>query len=130
MQFKPAAAKRKRAMSIVPLIDIVFILLLFFMLSTSLIKGRELRVDFPKLDVNPSDTVIRVLRLETEGGIVAYGDQLIDTSEPHALKVLVDDEEQVVYAIDTARGISTQALVTLLDRLKLVGIENVSIIEN
>ena len=78
---------------------------------------------------DPSETVIRTIRLETEGGVVSFDGRLIDTSDVDALIVLVNEEDRVVYAIDTAPGISTQALVTLLDRLKMAGVEDVSIVE-
>ena len=130
MQIDTGTAKRKRSVSMVPLIDVVFILLLFFMLSTSLVKGREVGVDFPAVTAAPVDVEVRTLRLETEGGVVTYEGELLDTSDPTALNELRGTDQNMVYAIDTAPGVTTQALVALLDRMKNAGIENVSIVES
>ena len=130
MQIDTGTAKRKRSVSMVPLIDVVFILLLFFMLSTSLVKGREVGVDFPAVTAVPVDVEVRTLRLETEGGIVTYEGELLDTSDPTAMNELRGTDQNMVYAIDTAPGVSTQALVALLDRMKSAGIENVLIVES
>lgn len=111
----------------VPLIDVVFILLLFFMLSTSLIRAREIPVDFPTPDAGPSVQEVRVIRLESEEGAFSFEGRRYGALEDEALRSLVAEDPSAPYAIDTAPGVSTQALVTLLDRLKMAGAENLSL---
>ena len=120
--------RRKRAISMVPLIDVVFILLLFFMLSTSLIRAREIPVDFPTPDSEPSAQQVRVIRLESEDGTFSVEGLQYAASDLKALRSLVAEDPQAPYAIDTAPGISTQALVTLLDRLNMAGVRNLSLV--
>lgn len=119
--------RRKRAISMVPLIDVVFILLLFFMLSTSLIRAREIPVDFPTPDSEPSAQQVRTIRLESDAGSFSFEGLQYGSSDIEALRELVAEDPLAPYAIDTAPGVSTQALVTLLDRLKLAGAENLSL---
>ena len=113
----------------VPLIDVVFILLLFFMLSTSLIKAREIPVDFPTPDSEASAQQVRVVFLENEEGSISCDGVRFPSSDFEALRALVAEDPLAPYAIDTAGGVSTQALVSLLDRLKLAGAENLSLVE-
>ena len=113
----------------VPLIDVVFILLLFFMLSTSLIRAREIPVDFPTPDAEASTEQVRIIRLEDEDGSLTYDGLRYHSSDVEALHGLVAEDPRAPYAIDTAPGVSTQALVSLLDRLKLAGAENLSLME-
>ena len=114
----------------VPLIDVVFILLLFFMLSTSLIKAREIPVDFPTPDSEASAQQVRIVFLENEEGTISCDGVRFQSSDFEALRALVAEDPLAPYAIDTAGGVSTQALVSLLDRLKLAGAENLSLVEH
>ena len=113
----------------VPLIDVVFILLLFFMLSTSLIRAREIPVDFPTPNAEPSAREVRTIRLESEDGAYSFEGRRYGAAEGEALRGLIADDPSAPYAIDTAPDVSTQALVTLLDRLKMAGAENLSLME-
>ena len=119
--------RRRRAISMVPLIDVVFILLLFFMLSTSLIRERQISMDFPASGAEPSDQQLRVIRLETEDGLFSFEERRYASSDAEALRRLVAEDPQAPYAIDTAPDVSTQALVTLLDRLNMAGARNLSL---
>ena len=121
--------RRRRAISMVPLIDVVFILLLFFMLSTSLIRAREVPVDFPTPDAEPSTQALKVIRLESEDGLISYQGLRYASEDSETLRELIEEDRQAVYALDTAPGVSTQALISLLDRLKLAGAENLSLME-
>jgi len=121
--------RRRRAISMVPLIDVVFILLLFFMLSTDLVQGWEVPVDFPTPDSKPSDQQIRIIRLESEDGSFTHEGVLYGSSDPQALSGLIAQDPKAPYAIDTAPGVSTQALIRLLDRLNLAGAKNLSLME-
>ena len=127
MQLDRLIRRRKRAISMGPLIDVVFILLLFFMLSTSLIRAREIPVDFPTPDAEPSAQEVRVIRLESEDGSFSFEGRSYRAAEGEALRSLIAEDPSAPYAIDTAPDISTQALVTLLDRLRMAGAENLSL---
>ena len=129
MRLDQLIRRRRRAISMVPLIDVVFILLLFFMLSTSLIRAREVPVDFPTPDSKPSAQALKIIRLESEDGLISYQGLLYASEDSEALGELIADDRQAAYAIDTAPGVSTQALVTLLDRLTLAGAQNLSFAE-
>ena len=113
----------------VPLIDVVFILLLFFMLSTSLIRAREIPVDFPTPDAEASVQQVRIIRLDTEEGSFSYEGRSYPAADFDGLRALVAEDPLAPFAIDTAPGVSTQALVSLLDRLKLAGADNLSLME-
>lgn len=62
MQF--ARQRREEiAINLTPLIDVVFLLLIFFMVSTSFIKETHLAIDLPKAD-NAQDAPVEADRLE------------------------------------------------------------------
>ena len=127
MRLSGLIQRPRRAISMVPLIDVVFILLLFFMLSTSLIRERQISMDFPAPGAELSDQQLRVIRLETEDGLFSFEERRYASSDAEALRRLVAEDPQAPYAIDTAPDVSTQALVTLLDRLNMAGASNLSL---
>lgn len=129
MQIDRLVRRRRRGISMVPLIDVVFILLLFFMLSTSLIRAREIPVDFPTPDAEASVQQVRIIRLDTEEGSFSYEGRSYAAADFDGLRALVAEDPLAPFAIDTAPGVSTQALVSLLDRLKLAGADNLSLME-
>ena len=56
MQILDVRTKRKRTIGLTPLIDIVFILLIFFILETTLIDFRTIDIDFPVVDQETKST--------------------------------------------------------------------------
>lgn len=105
----------------VPLVDVVFILLLFFMLTTSIAKEKQLPVSYSSQSNTTPDVVVRELVIETEDGIISTDGRRISTENAEDLAVWVGSNTDATYAVDTQSHISTQALVTVLDRLTTAG---------
>lgn len=119
---------RKR-LSLVPLVDVVFILLLFFMLTTSLAKEKQLSVSFSSQAASIQELVIHELVIETEDGVISIDGQELSTANSHELATWIGQNTNATYVVDSLPDISTQALVTVLDRLSQAGAENLVIKE-
>lgn len=122
--------KRKNAISLTPLIDVVFILLLFFMLTSSFVPWRI--VDTP-LSV-PSDTPVNneekdnvIMTLKRNNDQVWVNDHAIGFSDQVAIQALVLEHSEGVFVIKAEDGVTLQTLLHLADRLKLNGAKTVSI---
>jgi biopolymer transport protein ExbD len=122
--------KRKNAISLTPLIDVVFILLLFFMLTSSFVPWRI--VDTP-LSV-PSDTPVNneekdnvIMTLKQNNDQVWVNDHAIGFSDQVAIQALVLEHSEGVFVIKAEDGVTLQTLLHLADRLKLNGAKTVSI---
>lgn len=85
MNFNPSPEIDETAIELTPLIDVVFLLLIFFMISTTFTKETALRINLP------------------EGGTVAA------QSEPFMVEVQVGQQSQ--YAIQTSEEATAQPLV-------------------
>ncbi|MGF1462043.1 MAG: ExbD/TolR family protein [Maricaulaceae bacterium] len=115
------------AMNITPLIDVVFILLVFFMIATNFQRIKLIGVDTPKETevVRDSEGAIVVL-LKSDGGLAFDGEDIA----PDALGGAVTD----VVAIDPARGflvrpeegVSLQSAITVFDFVRASGARSVS----
>lgn len=121
--------RKKRSVSLIPLIDVVFILLLFFMLSTSLQAERELQIHFSSDNAAQENAETRVIFLTSNRGTITLGDQRYNYFSSYDMGQLKRKLTGASVAIDIAPDVRVQPLVSLLDRLKLYGFNNVSLLE-
>ena len=129
-------AKRRRhleeddGINITPMLDVVFIMLIFFIVTTSFVKERGLEVSRPSTtpprEVKHDEGPI-VVRIDGGSFIILEGRIL----EPGAVAANLEraraekpDSALIVAANPEA---DTDALVTVLDAARMVGIESVSV---
>ncbi|KZN13058.1 ExbD/TolR family protein [Marinomonas sp. TW1] len=130
MPLKLTQPKRKNAISLTPLIDVVFILLLFFMLTSSFVPWRivdtplSVASDTPKPETE-SDNLILTLKLNDNQ--VWLADRSISLSDQTAFQSLVEENNEGVFIIKAEDGVTLQSLMKLADRLKENGANTVSI---
>jgi biopolymer transport protein ExbD len=122
--------KRKNAISLTPLIDVVFILLLFFMLTSSFVPWRI--VDTPlsvasDAQALPQEKDNLILTLKQNDDQVWVDGQAVSFSDQSRFKTLVTDHNEGVFIIKAEDGVTLQTLMHLADRLKLNGANTVSI---
>jgi len=118
--------KRRQAISLTPLIDVVFILLLFFMLSSSFIPWRQINVSMPTVTSQSKTDVMRLEILDNKGRFVSNNQDFL-MSDKASLISLVAENPDAVFLIKAKPEIETGVLVGLLDQLTLAGAKNVSI---
>lgn len=118
--------------NITPLIDVVFLLLIFFMVTTTFNQQAELRVDLPEasseeqaLDVIPIEITI-----DTSGAFFVNG-QSLAKNDANALfqslqKIVAGDKEKSVI-IRADATTPHQAVVTAMDTVSKVGVSKLSI---
>lgn len=118
--------KKRQAISLTPLIDVVFILLLFFMLSSSFVPWRQINVSMPTGTSVSTKEVARIDILDNQGrfSIESQEYQMLDKV---GLKKLVNQFPDTVFLIMAGADIETGVLVALLDQLTLAGAKEVSI---
>jgi biopolymer transport protein ExbD len=122
--------KRKNAISLTPLIDVVFILLLFFMLTSSFVPWRIVDTPLsvaadPQVNTEEKDNV--VLTLKQNDDQVWMNDQAIGFADQARFQELITDHSDGVFIIKAEEGVTLQTLMHLADRLKLNGAKTVSI---
>lgn len=117
--------RRRRAISLAPLIDVVFILLLFFILTTNFTRWRELPVAMPAQSEAQDVPDLRVLRLAADG-VLRHEQRAFNDDDGAALRAFVAEAPDAAYVID-ATGVRTQRLVDWLDRLQAAGATRLSL---
>ena len=119
-----SASRRRAVIGLTPLIDVVFILLVFFMLASSFLDWRsiELRAPGPAASSTLEGTLFVELR---EGGLRLAG--LPITLPALLAKATALTAPKVV--LRAAPGVPLQQAVTVLDRLAGAGITNIALVE-
>lgn len=113
-----------------PLIDVVFILLMFFMLSSSFVRFHQL--EFHAVGsgaVSEAPESARVL-LETDGRL-RIGAEVYDITDLRFERELARWRDESVTVVVAARPeVPVQTLVDLLDRLRDAGIQTLNLSES
>ena len=124
-------ARRRAVISLTPLIDVVFILLIFFMLASSFLDWRtvDLYAAAPGNAAQASDAPPLVLRLD--GPRIVLDGQTLDRDRAIARvqRQLQADPERTVY-LQPLDATPLQPVIDLLDALQAAGISRMELIRD
>jgi len=126
--------QRKEIMQVnlTPLIDIVFLLLIFFMVSTSFTKENKLQITLPEASTQPAEQNAEgiVLSIQENGGYAVDG-RLIANGRIEtlieALRIQADDDFNQGLTIIADANTSHQSVVTAMDAAGRLGFVNLRI---
>jgi len=110
-----------------PMIDCVFILLIFFIVTTSFVEETGVEVDKPQAASAARLEKISILLALTEKGSVVYGGRDIGMGgvQPLVKRMLQKEDVPVIVQADSAAP--SGLLVRVIDEAKLAGATKVSI---
>ncbi len=112
-----------------PLVDVVFLLLLFFMLTSHLVQNPAIKVNLPesKTAVSEEESV-KTISITGEGKIF-FMDSQVDLKRLQAtIRKSLTDTEKVSLRIRADRNASVGLLMRVIDKVKLSGIRNFGIV--
>ena len=126
--------KVAQEVNVTPLIDVVFLLLIFFMVSTTFTKETHLVVNLPEADAAPSESVpdsIDIL-ITAQGNYSLNGDALINqqikTLMAGLKQLSTEPRSDTVLTITADAKTPHQAVVTAMDAAGRLGFVNLSIL--
>jgi len=114
------------------LIDVVFLLLIFFMVSTSFNRESEISVDLPEASAQKKETEQTPIELtiDRQGVFYVNGKRVVNTQAAtiiKALKLVINEGEQVTLLISADGQTPHQAVVTAMDAARTLGITHMSL---
>ena len=130
MSRKRAKVDEEASIDMTPMLDIVFILLIFFIITTSFVK--EDGIDWTMPENNPDEKTksqVLAVRIDEFGMLTIKGRQ-IDVSSLQA-----NVESELIKAkysgavVQTSEQAATGILVSTVDQIKLAGISQVQVIK-
>lgn len=129
MRFRRAILESEEVndINVSPLIDMVFILLIFFIVTTVFVEETGTDVDKPQAASAVQLEKNSILLALTSKGQVVYGGKEIGVGGVRALVRRLTQQEPMPVIIQVDRNANAGLLVRLIDESKLGGAKNVSI---
>ena len=118
------------SINITPLIDIVFLLLVFFMLATSFIQKSTIEVNLSsgktiKID-NEKNTAIVILNKK---GLIYLNNKLINvTNIRKEINNIVEKNPKYRILIKSHKKIPVQKVIRLIEEVRLAGTDNIKLV--
>ena len=130
MNFRPRG-EEEVDVNLTPLIDVVFLLLIFFMVSTTFVRESEIELTLPEASAevreNPADVID--IAIDGSGRFFVNGNALINTqleTVKRALSAVRPADAEPVVIISADAKASHQSVVTVMDAARQVGLTRIT----
>lgn len=130
MQFR-RQAKNQEDINLTPLIDVVFLLLIFFMVSTTFTKETHLKLDLPEAEGQPAPEPADKLEvlITAEGGYAVNGETLVN-SQMKTLLAAIEAKGQgnkdLPFVITADASVPYEKVVQVMDAAGRLGYSKLS----
>lgn len=122
--------RRPRGMMLTPLIDVVFLLLIFFMISTSFVKTESMELSLPGGNApGAEDTNLLRVYVNGDGRLLLNNEPIEEKALNQRLQEIFKKEPARRAVILSAQDVSVQRLVAVMDMIYLGGGRNLSVVE-
>lgn len=129
MNFSGATRRDSSAIDVTPLIDIIFQLVLFFMVSTTFISSPGIEVDLPR---SSSETILQddndIEIWVTRDGVVRVDDEAVDWS---GLRTRIADAQRVnprtLVIVKADKDVDHGRVVAVMDLARSMGLSRLAI---
>jgi biopolymer transport protein ExbD len=123
------APQRRPYESVVPLINIVFLLLIFFLLAGTLQPTDDIDVDLPVGQVDDKRASEDVVLYMEADGFVYLGDRVMGAElAAYQLRNFLDDEGIYDVSIKADENAPAHELIVLMEGLRNVGVREVNLV--
>jgi len=120
--------KGNSEINITPMIDIVFILLIFFLVTTSFVKETGVDVNRPSAQSAERQEQGNILVAITDSGEIWIENHLVDIRAVRAnIERIMAESPEAAVIVTADKESRTGLLVEVVDQARLAGIANVSI---
>jgi len=122
--------RRRARVSLTPLIDVVFILLVFFMLASSLLDWQSIELDSSAMTAGAPSKADSILVDLNSDGIRLGGETVALDTLTERLRSWVGKNPEQRVLLKPAPGVQLQDAIVILDRLSEAGVTNMSLIRD
>lgn len=115
--------------NLTPMLDVVFIMLIFFIVTTSFIKESGVEIERPESSAaSPRPDAQVLVALTPEGAVWVDGNPVDAHRVGQKVAEMVSDDGSVVIQAD--RNSTTGLLIEVMDRIKQAGVEQIAVAAN
>lgn len=113
---------------VMPLVDMVFILLIFFIVTTSFVKESGVDIERPSAQTAVSvEKTFMMIEIAPNGDLYADGQQIMfDNIKSRLHRFMVETPTGAVVIV-ADRSVDTGTTIRVLDECRLAGIQNISV---
>lgn len=116
-------------MNIAPLVDVVFLLLLFFMLTSHFIQEPSVKIKLPESKTAEAKSEMVKTILITKTGEIYFMDKRVDLNKLQmAIKEGVKHTQVDFLRVKADRDTDVGTLISVIDEVRLAGVRNYSIV--
>ncbi|MCX7554730.1 biopolymer transporter ExbD [Marinicella sp. S1101] len=131
MKFSASETTGNNKLNLTPLIDVVFLLLIFFMVSTTFEKQAKLKIELPEASNQPSVSEQQdlVISISEKGVFFVNNNELVNAqsqSLKNALQNIVADVRDMPVIIRADANVAHKHVVMAMDVLGTMGFSKVS----
>ena len=118
-------------LNLTPLIDVVFLLLIFFMVSTTFNKESEISIQLPEASGQPlkSDKMVIEIEIDSQGQYYVNQQRVKNNKVitlKRAIRLVQGKEKNPQLIISSDRNTPWQAMVTVMDAARQLGLVNLT----
>ncbi|MGR8918357.1 MAG: ExbD/TolR family protein [Gammaproteobacteria bacterium] len=130
MNFRPPRS-RDIDVNLTPLIDVVFLLLIFFMVSTTFVKESDIDLTLPEASAEPSELPpARIeIAVDSRGDVFVNERALVNAQVRTIRQAIIDargDDGDPMVVISADAGASHQRVVDIMDAARQVGLYRIT----
>jgi biopolymer transport protein ExbD len=112
--------------NVTPLIDVVFLLLIFFMVSTTFQRESEIEIVLPQavVDAPPTDEFVMQVTVDQEGTYFVNGQRVVNTKLETLMKAMQEvagDRKDPPIILSADAQTPHQAVITVMDAARQLG---------
>ena len=125
--FSDDQSRRRVSLDISPLLDVVFLLLIFFLVTTTFMPDASMELELPEsTTATQSEVVPTMVTVGEDGGVQIDGDSVsIEELERTVAALLPEEREKITVRAD-ARG-DYGVIVRIIDALRNAGVDALSL---
>ena len=117
--------------NVTPLIDVVFLLLIFFMVSTTFQRESEIEIVLPQatMDAPPTDEFIMQVTVDKEGTFYVNGQRVVNTklaTLKKAMQEVAGDHKDPPIILSADAQTPHQAVITVMDAARQLGFVHIN----
>ncbi|CUH94652.1 putative membrane protein [Propionispora sp. 2/2-37] len=129
MKLRNLRNEQQPRLMIIPMIDIIFFLLVFFMMSTLyMVEQHTIPVNLPQSVSGQSDVTGKVIITVTREGNILFGEEAIPPSlVKKRAQLELAKQNNVVFLLGADKEAAYGAIVAVLDGLKQAGAQRVAV---
>lgn len=120
--------KRRAILNITPLIDVLFILIIFFTVSSTFLEQPGIKLQLPQAQSSQPERVEKaILTIDANGKLFLGGNAVTDRDLPGQLKALIENTVDKSLIVNADKRVNHGRVVELMDIARRNGVQKLII---